>query len=407
MFGECGVSAQATPSAGVAVRLQREGSDVCGGGTARWYTLFRSAGRQAAAAPECYGCFVSWGWLSWVFRGAVGVGLVAGGAGDAPVPEAQVPEVQLLGNWMIGATQRAKACLRGELPSRFDASKYPAVRAAVRKCLGDGPFAIDASGVRQLRFGKETRTGRVVELLVTCGDLCPHYTQANVAYEGIRSLRECLCIGGSYFGGCAPSHEPRAVRDVHVKRHWDGKEISYRMYGGVRASRGEQYGLHQGWALLEVDGHKMMSAAHGQEALDWMPVRPPKSLLIASPRSDRPPREVHYVPWHTIEYLRTEVSRFGPPFPRARYCSKNRTAGVGVDGLDVMGLDQTCRDEDTKARLRLARSIRREARNPSSGSKKFPGCDAMAGLAMAYSATLGGLTVEARYVGWLPARGGW
>lgn len=325
----------------------------------------------------------------------------------APVPASSKPRASAAphdaGSRDAGKLE-TEACLRRELPQDFGPSKSSLVNAAVEKCLGRTPQAVWAKGVRKFRFGRDTRTGLAVELLVTCEDLCPQDAYAAVVYADAPTETQCLCQGarpligmgwGDYLG-CAPARRPKRRLRYSIMPVPGKKQ--FRVMGGVFGTRLIQLGISQGDTLLTVDGKPIRTAAEADKAMQRFPDDPPRQVQL---QGSVYKAEIHYVDWDTVKRLSQQLMALRKQAPRPTFCSASRGHAITLYPYPVIG--KRCHDAATKAWLRFIRRVEatRSAPGQRRGLDHFPGCSALRGTQTSFSVLDGRDEFEVKYVGWL------
>ncbi len=308
---------------------------------------------------------------------------------------------------------RALECLRRGLPKNFSREDYPNVDAVLSRCLRD--TKLEANGLSGLRFGTETRTGRELEVLLYCDDMCPDYTRSAIAYVGVQTKKECVCLGGtplltsgwSSYAGCAPARSAPAAhftngREFMLRKDPASEQGNIRVFGGVIGSLLEVTGLTQGIEVVSVEGRPMRDFAALERELERFPKHPPTVIRVHANRGGAGREreyDIHYVPhtvmsglWKTVGDIRRESSD-----PRA--CGPN----VVIDYQRICANPAVSNPAAKRwaALLRLIETASRTSK-PVAATPGTSSCRSVGELPLAIGFERGDEYVELRSVEWLP-----
>ncbi len=330
-----------------------------------------------------------------------------------PSPPAPRPQTSAKPSTREKASDPKKvACLERRLPKQFSRERYAEVDAAFRACFPGKPAELFDSGVGGMRFGRETRTGLELEVRVYCADVCPDYTHVSIAYVGVKSLDECLCLQGeplltpgwSGYAGCAPARHERpnhfvAGRDFTLRLV--GRDPSVRVFGGVIGSEMEVVGLDQGAEILGM-GDRSITAGDELDvraALERMPRHPPGSLTVRINHGGAGReliREIHYASRKTMEQLASQLTDFARNSGEPTYCKDGPNLFVDRKQMCAQtgswaGLVKTIELEAARGQIAVELPLARSA----------DACRKVTELPSVIGVDRGTERLELRYIGWL------
>jgi hypothetical protein len=282
---------------------------------------------------------------------------------------------------------------------------------ALGACLGRDGSAIAGSGVHGFRFGRDVESGRELEVVTFCDDICPDNTEPGIRYVDPIDRIECLCMGdtplhtrgwGGYIG-CAPSRLPRDWLAYSVEETTVGDEPRF----GARAYpdewRLDLLGLgRSGDWLVRIDGARVKTSGEVRAFLDRYPRIRPSVVDIESNGRDR-----------TIRYAERGV--FGRLWERAS--AARAKDGVELDrhsateGPTIWAdrwrkrFDPSRDDASAEAWRQLIDAIEAAVRDrPRHAAAPVPGAEDCAWVrdhGTRLAVEHGTHTVEVRYVAWL------